>query len=117
MATVKKLSDFYQNSTKKFRVLVAVNGEAQDIRNDTVAIIMKTNKDDPDDQAVLAKDADVTTEGESGSAIFDITDEDIEDVVAGNYYYEIYWDTGGGEKYVLINNEVKVLERVKKYST
>lgn len=105
------ISDFHVGTTKAFTVTCKINGVAQDIRNDTVTVRLKTNKGDTDANAALSKDADVATQGENGVAIFTLTTSDTE-ITPGKYYIDIEWVLASGKEYVIYDDKIKALERV-----
>lgn len=105
------MTDFYEKTTKVFDVLVYVNDTLQDITLDTVSIIFKKKKDDTDAEAVLSKDADVTTKGSEGIAQFTLTSTET-DLEVRNYYYEIRWITSTGRISILESDSVRVLDRI-----
>ena len=105
------LTNFYQETTKKFSVTISYNGSAPDITGDTVKVIFKKNKTDSDASAVLTKTADVTTNGLNGQADFTLTPTDT-NITAQEYWYEILWILSTGEEYVLENGTVSVYDRL-----
>jgi len=102
------LKDFYQKATKKFDVTINYNGAVPDITADTVSIIFKTKKDG---ETILTKNADVTTSGAIGIAKFNLTTTDT-NITHGRYYYEIFWTLSNSEEYVLIADEINILNRI-----
>ena len=102
------LTDFYEKTTKKFDVTINYNGTAPNITQDTVTLVLKATKDG---QAVLTKQADVSTAGQSGIAKFNVSKTDTA-IPYGKYYYEIYWTLSNGEEYVLAVGQVNILNRV-----
>ena len=64
------LRNFYEKTTKIFKIELRFNSVIPDIRGDHISIILKKRKNDLDSEAVLYKEADVFSEGESGIAIF-----------------------------------------------
>lgn len=105
------LSDFYAGTTKTFRVTISLNDVAQDITADTVTFMLKEEKGDEDTDALIDVNADVATEGASGTAIFSLTPAET-NVIVGKHYFDIVWYLDSGEEYVLLNGKVSVLERV-----
>lgn len=104
------ISNFYEGTTKFFTVTITVDEQVPDIRADTVTFMCK-RPDKPDSEAVIEEDADVTTEGEMGVAIFDLTPV-MTAVPPASYNYEILWTRSSGEVYVLKLGSIKILERV-----
>jgi len=106
------ISDFYPGTTKRFRVAIKFNGAALDISADTVTWTVKRRKTDPDSAAALQVAADVTTEGASGVAVFEVTDEQTAQIAPGRYECDIKWERSNGEEYVVATQTVIVKERV-----
>ena len=104
------LSNFYRGATKKFSVTISVDSVAQDITSDTVRLVLKSAKGDADAAALIDENADVTTNGASGQADFDLTTT-ITDIAVAAYNYELIWTTGTDE-YVLSQSSVRCLEKV-----
>ena len=104
------IRDFFEKTTKIFRLELRFNNETPDIRLDTISFILKKRKSDSDEEAPLLVEADVFSEGEDGVAIFTLTPEDTA-IETGNYFYEIKWLTQGNE-YILESKALTVLERV-----
>lgn len=105
------LSDFYENTTKKFDVEITLNGSAPDITGDVVKILFKDTKETTDANAVIDENADVATEGASGVAKFNLTPA-ITKVTPKRYYYEIRWVLAGVPDYVLESKNVDILDRI-----
>lgn len=108
------LSGFQPGETKRFRAVCKIGGSAENITADTVTFYLKRNVSDSDDDAVLVKDADVTTEGANGIALFHLTPTDTASVDPGPYYYEVKWVRANGDKYVYPDTptRIQVYERV-----
>ena len=104
------LSNFYKGATKKFSVTISVDAVAQDITSDVVRLVLKSAKSDADAAALIDENADVTTNGASGQADFDLTPA-ITEIAVASYSYELIWTTGTDE-YVLSKSDVRVLEKV-----
>lgn len=102
------MKDFYYGTTKAFDIIVYVNGEPHPIGPDTVTLILKNNKKDSDEDAVLFKEAYETTN--EGVAKFTLSADETK-LPPSKYYYEIKWinDTN---VYILESSTVSVLERV-----
>jgi len=101
---------FYEKETKAFDVQVMVDHILQDISDDAVTCIFKSAKSDSDAQAVITATADVSKEGESGTAKFVIPKEDTA-VTPGTYYWEIRWTHGDSDN-IIASSTVKIKERV-----
>lgn len=75
------------------------NGDAQDITDWTIRLMLKTNISDTDEQAVVNVDATIT-DGSSGLATITIPNTTTDDL-EGTYYYEI--------KYLDSNDKIKTI--------
>lgn len=106
-----ELKDFYVGTSFNFSITIELNGSNPDITSDTVKIIVKQNVDDSDSNAVIDKNADVTTEGANGVAKFSLTPLDT-NVNPGRYYLDIQWQRANGEEYILLKQKINLLERV-----
>lgn len=105
------LSNFHKGTTKNFRVTITLDGVAQDITGDVVTFTMKTKIADSDGDAVIQEDADVTTEGADGVAIFSLSPT-VTKVKPDEYVWDVTWKLAGGSQYVTNEGEVKVEDRV-----
>ena len=108
---MSKLTDFFEDSTKEFSVTVYYDDTAQDISSDTVTLFLKQSKNDTDANVILEEDADVTTSGATGIAIFSI-DTTESDIAVGSYYYEILWITSASKEFVIDQGIVNVKNRI-----
>jgi hypothetical protein len=107
------LTDFHPGTTKAFTIECQIEGESQDIRNDTVTITFKADRSLADSAAPLKENADVTTSGEQGIAIFTLTPTKTKALTEGQVYYvDIKWKRSTGEEYVIYDDRVKALMRV-----
>lgn len=104
------LRNFYEKTTKIFKIELRFNSVVPDIRGDHISIILKKRKNDLDSEAILYKEADVFSEGESGIAIFTLTPEDTS-IPPETYFYEIKW-ASIDSIYILESDRLSVLDRV-----
>lgn len=102
------LKNFYEKTTHKIEVTINYNGAVPNITQDTVTIVFKTKKDG---EAVLTKNADVSTSGATGIAKFNLSKIDTA-LPPGNYYYEIFWTLSNSEEYVIDAGKVNILNRI-----
>lgn len=109
--TTGTISDFYPGESKRFTVTITLNGTVQDIRSDTVTLRIKRRRADADSVALLSKAADVTTQGASGVAIFDLDTSDT-NLPPGRYPLDVEWVLSGGAEYILYDSAITVKERV-----
>lgn len=107
---MEQLSNFPIGTTVIFTVTILSSGVAPDITGDTVTLTIKINKD-YDDPGVLQKTADVTTQGGSGIAIFELTPSETA-IAPMNYVYDIIWNTSTNKEYLLDTGSIKALDRV-----
>jgi hypothetical protein len=105
------IKDFYRGTTKAFSGQITFNGAHPDITADTVTLRMKKNIDDSNDDAVLTKEADVTTSGATGIPRFSLTKSDT-DIDERYYHVDIEWNRSGGQEYILHKQKISVLKRV-----
>ncbi len=107
-----QLPELVRGTTKRFSVTISVDGAAPDIRSDTVTLTVKRNGE-LDATAVLQKNADVTTSGATGTAIFTLTNAETKAIAAGLYRADVAWIKANAEEYVLdIAPQFTVYERV-----
>lgn len=105
------VKDFTRGTTKGFTATIYLNGDKPEIENDSVIFTMKRKKSDDDVDAVIQKNADVTTSGAGGMAIFNITKVET-DIAPMRYYYDIQWQRYTGEEDVLTDGKLTVKDRV-----
>lgn len=108
---ISDLSDFYEKSTKAFKVEIKINDNIPDISNDVVIFTLKDKLTDDDTKAKLQESADVTTLGSEGTAIFILTPTKTT-IKPAKYYYDIVWIRSSGENFPLCVGKVEILERV-----
>lgn len=114
MAATILLSDFYELETVGLTLQLLLDGIALDIRLDTVTLTLKETLD-TDAADVLAADADVTSDGINGNAIFTLSPAETATLETRQYYYDIVWYPVAGGNYVLnlpSDNIVEVDPRV-----
>ena len=100
------ITDFFDGTTKEFDVDILYRGVAPDITNDRVRFVGYQGK-----TKVIDEDADVTTYGSEGKAVFTI-DKANTDVDVGKLDYEVIWYiTSGGKEYVLEQESIAVKEK------
>jgi flagellar hook assembly protein FlgD len=102
------LTDSYEGDSKNFNVNITLNGTTPDISADTVTIYFKKI-----DEATIriTKEADVTTSGAEGTAIFELDTSDT-NVPSGQYEYWCVWVTSGGQRRTTNHSNVNILESV-----
>ena len=104
------LTDFYKSATKNFDVVIYENNILQDISEDSCSVSFKTTLEAT--TVALEVNADVTTSGSAGKAIFEISSSQT-NITEGSYYYELKWlPSGSGETHILEQAQVNVLHRV-----
>lgn len=89
----------------------AVEGVIPNIILDKVTLIVKINIDDADASAVLEVDADVSTSGDEGIALFNLSKTDT-DFAPGSYFYDVIWYLLTGEEYPLDVGVLEIVARV-----
>ena len=102
MATSIKgvLSSFTVGETKRFGVLLTLDGDNPNITNDTVTFYLLPVSSSSIDDALLTVDADVTTNGADGRADFVLLAADTADLAWGVYHYKFKW--------IMANGDVKI---------
>jgi len=105
------LTEIFRGTSKKFKVSITVNGVAPNISQDTVTLTIKNPRTVPDAEALLQKDGDVTTDGANGVALFTLTPSETL-IGTGPSVYDIVWHIGSDEQYLLMQDQVWVLDRV-----
>ncbi len=101
------MQNFYSGETLYYGYdITDYLGVAVDIRADSVTLTLKRYKDSV--LADLAADADCTTFGEVGRAIFLVAKEDTI-LVPNTYFYEIKYTTGTAQ-YIMESGVVKCLK-------
>ena len=103
------MKNFYENTTKRFSGTITINGSNPDITSDTVTFTLKSKKTDADMDAIINKTADVSAG--AGVFNFNLTKTDT-DTTPTRYFYDIVWDLSSGERYVLEEGTVSVLDKV-----
>lgn len=92
------ISPIPRGTTRTIRVTYTDdNGDPVDVSADTATLTVKINMSDAD-PGVLQEDADMTTAGANGQAIFVLTPA-LTDIDPGLYFYDIilYIASSGGE--------------------
>lgn len=107
------LASFYPGETVRFIVSVTVNGIPPNVVADDIYITFKLLKTMTDAEAAFINHADVITDGANGNALFELTPAETALLFENKvYHYDIVWEQAGGRTYVLITDNVKVLDRV-----
>jgi hypothetical protein len=108
-----RLIQVVRGTTKTFRVTVTFQGSQPNLTADVVTFTAKRRPypDDPDTQAVIQVDADVTTDGLNGIAIFTLTPT-LTNKPSGKYPYDIIWYPATGGEYPAGSGTLQILERV-----
>jgi len=104
------LTDFYVGTTKKFTVTITLNDVAVDVTGDTVILRLKSDKADPDVDAVLTSSGDVSG-GILGIVSFSLSPT-LTDITPKTYWYDFVWIRSTLDEYVLESGEIKALVRV-----
>lgn len=107
------LADFPVGSTKNFSVTVTVNALPIDITADAVRILLKSDPDDLDANAVVDEVADVATSGATGIALFKLAPTVTDAVAPAKYAVEIKWSRAAPvEEHVLYSDEIALTRRI-----
>jgi len=107
-----EVNNFYQEQTKVFQFgITRTNVEGvestPDLTSDTVTVTFSLGKSLT---PVLTKDADVTSSGADGKAIFTLTAEDT-DINNSNYFIQVWWYLSNGQQFPLYDTEITVYEK------
>lgn len=105
------LSDIYYGTTQRFSIGLSIGSMAVDITSDTVTLTIKERYYDPDALALLRINADVTTQGADGIAIFALTPTNTK-IAIGRYLRDIQWTRSNGDNYVVYIDKTNILKRV-----
>lgn len=106
------IKDISRGTTRFIILNIQLDGVSEDLTADTINFLVKTNKTDANSDAVINVDADVITSGSTGTAIISLSVADT-DIPFGNYFYETLWTKDTGEKFMLLDSNINILERVK----
>lgn len=103
---------FYPGEYWTFSVAITKDGTAPDISSDVVTATLKNPKSESDTQADMHFDADVTTSGASGTAVFERTAAQTGLLTAQVYHMDIWWYPDDDEDHPLYVGDVKCKPRV-----
>lgn len=106
------LSSFYKGETKRVRVTIYYDGSLPDLCDDTVTLMLKSSKTALDADAEVNVGADVSTEGISGVAKFELGYSVTANLSVGMYFYEITWTRSIGDRFVLESGRVGIMSRL-----
>ena len=105
------IPNFYPGTTLSWEGRILQNGAAVDIRADSVTWTIK-KRGLHDAQALIIVAGDVATSGATGIVLFSLTNEQTAPLGTGTYVSDIVWRTAAGEEYVVLNQNIVILERV-----
>lgn len=106
---METISTIYKGNAKKFDVTITSDGSAVDITSDTVTFKLYSGRYESSSTEELSVDADVSTEGSDGIAIFTLSDTQTNSLDVGSYYYKIIWtDTSESTDRVVADGTVSV---------
>lgn len=105
------IPDFYPGTTVRFTLTINLNGTAADVSADSVTWTIK-KRGLPDSQALIIVTGDVATSGATGIVLFSVTDEQTAPLAAGTYVSDVVWRTAAGDEYVVLRQNIVVVERV-----
>lgn len=108
---VNTISGFYPGTTVSFSLTILVDSVPPNVTTDTVTWTIKA-KNKPDSQALLIASGDVATSGATGIVLFSLTDEQTATLPSGTYVSDVVWRTAAGEEYVVLKQNIVILERV-----
>lgn len=103
----------YRKSTKTYEVQFKKDGLAVDITDWTIYFTIKTNMEDLDADAKLAKIVTTFSSPTSGKALIELTTAET-DIIAGNYWYAIDYKDDDDNEDTLIYGKIKIEEPVLK---
>jgi len=98
------LGKFYEDASKVFNITITYGGTNPDITTDTVTLYICNSAG----TASVEEEADVSTSGASGIAIFSLTPSDM-NITPGDYTATIKWATGD-DVHVLVHENVTVVD-------
>lgn len=104
------MKPIYRTATYIFDILITINDNEVDIRNDTVTVyISKIATISP---PIVTKVADAATYGLEGRAIVELSPTDT-NLTPGSYRLQALWELDGTtRKFVVIDTAVKVKARI-----
>lgn len=108
---VNNISGFYPGTTINFSLTILVDNVPPNVSADTVTWTIKV-KNKPDSQALLIAAGDVATDGANGVVLFSLTDEQTAALPAGTYVSDVVWRTAAGEEFVVLHQNIVIMERV-----
>ena len=110
MGAVDKVGDFYVGTNKAWKIRIEFLGEYPNITADVVTWTIKKAKGDSDDNAILVKEADVTTQGADAWALFSI--DKTEALTNGRFVMDVQWKRSDEKEYVVWEQQIEIKERV-----
>ena len=107
----KKIADIFaaKDYSVTYQIFYPNASTNPDISGDTVTLYVVSDVTDFDNTIKIQKNADVSTSGSEGKAIFTLTDTDT-NVTAGSYTCRLIWTVSTGEKYVIYSDKIAVLD-------
>jgi len=106
------IKDIFQGTSRYIRVNIQLDSVVANITGSTINFLVKENKTDDNTDAVIDTDADCLTSGSVGTAIIYLSPAET-NVDTGNYFYELLWTKDTGEKYMLIESNINITDRVR----
>lgn len=100
------ISNFHNKTTKNISITITYDGDNPNITGDTVTLYLVSKDKVPINS--LTKNADVTTYGATGIAVFELTTTDTA-ILPGDYKYIIQWVSSSVTK-ILESGDVTILD-------
>jgi len=104
--------NLYPGEYWKFSVTITKNSVTPDISGDVVTCTVKDILSESDANAELQFNADVSTSGASGIAIFERTPAQTSELVAGVHSCDLWWYPTSGEDHPVFVGTISVKTRV-----
>jgi hypothetical protein len=110
--TTGSIPDLYPGEFWKFSITITKNAATPDISGDVVTCTVKGTQGESDANAELQFNADVTTSGASGIAIFTRSAVQTADLVPGQHFVDVWWYPTDDEDRALVSDTLTVTDRV-----
>ena len=112
ITTTGSIPKFYPGEYWAFSVTITKNGVAPDISGDVVTCTVKDTQGEADADAELQFNADVTTSGASGIAIFTRSAAQTGVLTAKVYNVDVWWYPDDNEDHPLVTGTVECRARI-----
>jgi len=109
-----KVSDFKVATDVTFSATIYdKDNNTVPIDEDQLLFIMKVDPDDSDDIAILTVQADVISQGASGTGYFHLSSAET-NIALGLYFYEFKWNRSNGEEKIFPKETLGIIKVLKR---